>query len=138
MTLIEIILVIGLIAFVYVVAIPQFNLRSGLEASSKLTRLQQDIRAAYDMAILSQRTYRLAFDLEDGNYSLEMANQRDAAMPQEKVQFDPPPDVEKQEQETFEQQFKEYSDAAGEPIPVGEKDEKIKPTSPVLKAEVAV
>lgn len=72
-TMIELMVVIGLIAFIYSIAVPQFSMRTGTEAATKVTRLTDDIRSAFDMAVLNNKPYRMVFTLSTGKYSLEEA-----------------------------------------------------------------
>ena len=58
MTLIEIVIVISLVALMYMVAVPQFNLKSGVELSTKLGQITTDIRSAADLALLTNKSYR--------------------------------------------------------------------------------
>jgi prepilin-type N-terminal cleavage/methylation domain-containing protein len=54
-TMIEIMVVISLIVFLYSIAIPQFAMRSGSEAATKVQRLADDIRSAFDLAALNNK-----------------------------------------------------------------------------------
>ena len=72
--MIEIAVVIALIAFLYSIAVPQFSLRSGTEAATKVQRVADDIRGAFDLAVLNNKTYRLSFVLATGEYWLEQSD----------------------------------------------------------------
>lgn len=135
MSLIEIVVVVGLMAFVYTVAIPQFSLRTGTEAINKVNRIASDIRNAYDLAVLSNKPYRLVFKLSTGEYWLEEADREFFYLGDEKMNHDLTEDEEKEQQLEFEQSFEEYVDLAGLPVKDPENDTEIKPTSPVVEAK---
>ncbi len=134
-TLIEIILVLAIIVFVYSVAIPQFNLKTGSEAATKIGRLQGDIRNAYDLAVLSGKSYRLVFMLLSGDYWIEEANRRDVYIGDEKMGRDPTAAEEQEQLDIFEEKFKDYEALAGETFVDPVTDEPILPTSPVIEAK---
>lgn len=134
-TLIEIILVLAIIVFVYSIAIPQFSLKQESEASTRITRLMGDLRNAYDLAVLSGKTYRIVFMLLSGDYWLEEADRKEVYLGDEKLGRDPTEQEEKEQQEIFEEKFKEYESMAGETYRDPETDEEITPTSPVIEAK---
>lgn len=134
-TLIEIIIVIATIVFVYSVALPQFSLRTGSEIASKIGRLVSDIRNAYDLAVLSGKNYRLVINFISGDYWLEEADQKDIVLGDEKGDHDPTDAEEKERIEVFDERFKEYEDLAGETFTDPATDEEIKPVSPVVQAK---
>src|SRR4051812_13254684 len=76
-SLIEIIVVLALIGFIYTVAIPNFNQRTGAETSTKLSELAGDFRNAFDLSVLTGKTYRLVFMMGSGDYWLEEADRTD-------------------------------------------------------------
>lgn len=135
-TLIEIIVVVSIIAVVYFVAIPQFNLVTGTEVAEKLGRLSSDIRSAYDMAVLHGRPHRLVFELRTGKYWLEQADREAIYLADEKVAREPSADEIAEQQEIFEAKFKRYEDIVGKAeIKDPETDEIIKLESPVINAK---
>lgn len=135
-SLIEVIVVVALVAFVYTVALPQFNLRSGAETASKLNILAGDIRNAYDLSVLTGKTYRLVFMFNSGEYWLEEASKPDIYLGMDKVDRDPTETEEKDEQVAFDMKFQEYVELAGQAVSDPEKDGKeIPPTSPVVTAK---
>jgi prepilin-type N-terminal cleavage/methylation domain-containing protein len=76
-TLIEIIMVVSVIGIAYFYAIPQFNIITGTETAEKLGKLSEDVRSAYDMAVLHGKPHRMVFMLATGEYWLEVADRRD-------------------------------------------------------------
>ncbi len=135
MTLIELLIVISLMAGIFAVALPQFNLKTGTEAAVLLSRLQQDIRTAFEQSVLQGETYRLVFTMDTGEYKLEVADRRLTFVPyDEKEPNDLSDEQEKDRRDVFEQQFKELKEIAGEAIPVPDTDKKVAIVTPVLKA----
>jgi prepilin-type N-terminal cleavage/methylation domain-containing protein len=134
-SLIEVIIVVALIAFVYTVAIPQFNIKSGTEVATKLNGLLSDFRSASDMAILSGQTYRLVFNLNSGDYELQVADRSDVYLGEDKVDRDPAEAEDKDAQAAFDQKFAEYIDLAGQAVADPKADKEIPPTSPVVSAK---
>lgn len=116
MTMIEIAVVISLIAFLYSIAVPQFALRSGTEAATKVQRVADDIRAAFDLAVLNNKTYRLSFVLATGEYWLEEADRPLFALGDGKGGKDPTEEEEKARNEEFDAVTTEYKSMAGDPI----------------------
>jgi len=114
MTMIEIAVVIALIAFLYTIAVPQFSLRTGTEAATKVQRVADDVRAAFDLAVLNNRPYRLSFVFSTGEYWLEQA---DMAVPTlGSGGKDPSPEEEKAKSDEFDAQTKEMESIAGDPV----------------------
>lgn len=134
MTMVEIAVVIALIAFLYTIAIPQFSLRTGTEAANKVQRLADDIRAAFDLAVLNNKTYRLSFTLSTGEYWLEEADKLVDVLGDGQGGRDPTPEEEKVRSEQFDEATKEYQSMAGDPV-VDENGEAIEGSnqSPILK-----
>lgn len=116
MTMVEIAVVIALIAFLYTIAIPQFSLRTGTEAANKVQRLADDIRAAFDLAILNNKTYRLSFILATGEYWLEESDRVVNVLGDGQGGRDPAPDDEKVRSEQYDEATKEYQSMAGDPV----------------------
>lgn len=135
LTLFEVVVVIALVAFVYAVAIPQFSLRSGAEAASKTARLAEDVRSAFDMAVLTGKPYRLVFELDSGKYWLETTNRQSFTLGDTKQLNDPTPEEEADLDAADESAFIEYDSLAGEPIVDQETQTEFLPVSPVLKAK---
>ena len=134
-TLLEILAVIGLFVFIYSVALPQLNLRTGSETATKLGRLAGDIRDAYDTSVLSGQTYRLVIEFNSGDYWLEVANRKDVYLGDKKLRRDPTAEEEEEERLQFKEKFKRYKDQAGPPTVDPDTREEIPPATPVLTAE---
>lgn len=114
-TMIELMVVIGLIAFIYSIAVPQFSMRTGTEAATKVTRLTDDIRSAFDMAVLNNKTYRIVFTLATGKYLLEEAS-GNVWIGDSKTGRDPTEEEEKNLQVEFDAKTKEMESQAGDKI----------------------
>lgn len=134
-SLIEVIIVVALIAFVYTVAIPQFSLRTGAEAANKVNQLSSDIRNAYDLSVLSGKSYRMVLYFATGEYWLEEPDRAEIFLGDAKLDRDPTDQEEKDQAASFEDEFKEYEDLAGEIVKDSEKGDEIPPTSPVVEAK---
>lgn len=135
-SLIEVIVVVALVAFVYTVALPQFNTRTGAGTASKLSILAGDVRNAYDLSVLTGKTYRLVFMFNSGEYWLEEASKPEVYLGMDKIDRDPTETEEKDEQIAFDSKFQEYVELAGQSVTDPEKDGKeIPPTSPVVAAK---
>src|SRR5438477_923974 len=70
-TLLEIMIVIGIIVGGYVALMPNFNAQSATQVIDTLNRFGSDIRSAFDLSILNHKPYRLVFHLNTGKYWLE-------------------------------------------------------------------
>lgn len=114
-TMIEILVVIGLIAFIYSIAVPQFSMRSGTEVATKTQRLADDIRSAFDMAVLNNKTYRIVFQLASGKYHLESTDGA-VLLDAPKGGHDPTEEEMKTKLDDFKAQTKEYESMAGDPV----------------------
>ena len=114
-TMIELMVVIGLIAFIYSIAVPQFNMRTGTEVASKTQRFADDIRSAFDMAVLNNRTYRIAIQLATGRYHLEYAEGL-VLLESSTTGRDLTEEEAKAKQEEFDAQTKEFESIAGDPV----------------------
>lgn len=134
-SLIEVIIVVALIAFVYTVAIPQFSMPSGAETANKLNQLASDVRSAFDMSVLTKKTYRLVFELASGNYWLEEASTEQVFLGSDKADRDLTESEEKDEQLAFDAKLQEYTELAGQTVNDPENEKEIPPTSPVLQAK---
>ena len=136
-TLIEIVVVVALMVSVYAVIAPQVARMTGNNVNTVLGRLNGDVRAAYDMAVLHNKNYRLAFDFKDHKYWLEVLVQGKFLIsdPDSEVsQFKEFGDQE-QAEAAFEEWFSTYENLAGEEYKDPDSDEVIKPASPVLAAK---
>jgi prepilin-type N-terminal cleavage/methylation domain-containing protein len=134
-SLIEIIIVISLMAFVYTIAIPQFNLRTGTEIASKLSQIAGDFRNAYDQAVLSGKVYRMVFVFASGDYWLEEADQPAVFLGDDRLDRDLTETEEKDEEIAFDARFQEYVDLAGSAVTDPDTDREISPVSPVVTAK---
>ena len=133
-TLIEIIIVLGLVMFVYAVAIPNFGMTSSAAIATKLAQFGADVRNAYDLSVLSGKTYRMVIQMNSGDYWLERADRKYVRIGSIELDRDLNPEEEKELQEVFESNFEEYVDLAGTAIVDPETDKEIQPTSPVITA----
>jgi type II secretory pathway pseudopilin PulG len=116
LTMIEIAVVIGLIAFLYILVAPQLSLRTGTDAANKVQRVADDIRAAYDLSVLTNKTYRMSFILATGEYWLEESDRPVEILGDGKGGRDPTPEEEKVRSDEFDQTTKDYESIAGEPV----------------------
>lgn len=135
-TLIEIILVIALMAVMFIVIVPNFNIVPSSEASAKINGLTGDIRAAYDMAVLHRKPFRLAFEYKTGDYWLETTERRDFNLGDMQLNHDLSPTELKDEVAKFEEDFQEYITLAGKDVEDSESETTIKPTSPLVAARL--
>lgn len=126
---------IALVAFVYTIALPQFALRTGSEAASKLGQLAADVRAAFDTSVLFNKPYRMVFMLNSGDYWLEEASRPEIQLGSDKLDRDPTEAEEKDEQVAFDAKFEEYVELAGQAVKMPDDDLEIPPTSPVVQAK---
>lgn len=133
-TLIEIILVIALMAVVFILVVPNFNIVPSSEATSKINGLAGDIRAAYDMAVLHRKPYRLVFEFKTADYWLESTERLDFQLGDNRLSRDPSPQEIKDSLAQFEEDFKEYVTLAGKDVEDSETETTIKPTSPLIAA----
>ncbi len=134
-TIIEILLVIALMGVVMIMAVPNFNIVPGTEAAQKMGNLLGDVRAAYDMAVLHKKYYRLAFEFKTGDYWLESTDRQQFYLSDSKLDRDPTPDELKEQNAEFEENFARYAELAGKDVEDSENEKVIKPTSPLLAAK---
>lgn len=134
-SLIEVILVVALIAFVYTVALPQLNMRTGAEVAQKMNQLAGDIRSAFDLSVLTGKTYRMVFMFNSGDYWLEEADRVDVFLGSDKLDRDPSEAEEKDAQVAWETKVQEYTELAGTIVVDPKKEKEIPPTSPVVTAK---
>ncbi len=138
MTMIEIAVVIALIAFLYTIVAPQFSLRTGSEAASKVQRVADDIRSAFDMAVLNNKTYRMSFVLATGEYWLEEADRQVTELGDGKGGRDPSAEEVKARDDEFDAETKEFEGIMGDAVK--DDDGQAIPgsnTSPILKNRAA-
>lgn len=133
-SLIEVLIVVALIAFVYGVALPQLNLRSGAEIATNVNRLAGDIRSAYDMSVLSGKTYRMVFMLGTGDYWLEEADRDQVYLGEDRLDRDLNEQEEKDLAQDVDSKFQEYTELAGRTIIDPDGDQEVAPESPILAA----
>jgi type II secretory pathway pseudopilin PulG len=114
-TMIELMVIVGLIAFIYSVAVPQFNMRSGTETATRTQRLADDIRSAFDMAVLTNRPHRIVFEMGSGRYHLESTSSQ-ALIDSDPLGHDLTDEEEKTKIEEFENETKDLTSLAGDPI----------------------
>jgi prepilin-type N-terminal cleavage/methylation domain-containing protein len=134
-SLIEVIVVIALIAFVYTVALPQMNQKTGAEVATKLAEVAGDVRSAFDLSVLTGKTYRMVFVMNSGDYWLEEADREDIFLGSDKVDRDQSEAEEKDAATDFDQRFAEYKDLAGQAVTEEKSGHEIAPTSPVMTAK---
>lgn len=134
-SLIEVIIVVALIAFVYTVALPEFSYRSGTEVSSKLNTLASDFRNAYDQAVLTGKPYRFVFVFASGEYWLEESDREEILLGSDKIDRDLSEAEEKDEAQAFDSKFRDFLELAGPAVADPKGDNEIPPTSPVLQAK---
>lgn len=72
-TLIELGMVIGILVLVAAIAVPSLEAVFGVKTREEVTRVAGSIRAMYGESVLSGRTCRLVFDLEEKAYWPECA-----------------------------------------------------------------
>lgn len=70
-TLIEILVVVGLIAMVMAFAVPQAGMALKINITNSTRELATTIRSMHDEAVLKGGVYRLALDIERGQYWVE-------------------------------------------------------------------
>ncbi len=143
-TFIELVIVIALIAFAYVIAMPNFTAQSTTQVMDKLNRLGGDIRSAFDLAVLNHQAYRIVFELRTGSYWLETTEQESFYLgggdkEKEKSQREGEGDLsekrEKEMREEFNVQFEKYTSLAGDSFKDPDTDVEIPPMSPVVRAK---
>jgi hypothetical protein len=119
---------IALIAGFYALLLPSLNLTSS-QVSDSLSLLSQDIRGAFDTAVLDGKVHRLVFDIKKNQYWLEKTEQKSVSLKssQRVSMF-----KEEETKEEIEAQFVEYGKLSGEEILDPETDKMIKSTSPIL------
>jgi type II secretory pathway pseudopilin PulG len=135
MTLIEIIMVVSLLVGIYAAVAPDLFVSREMEIRTRVNRVAEDVKSAFDMSVLSGKTHRLVFDFESSNYWLESVNRASFTLGGEKSFEDLTAEQEKELVESFEEKFSAYEALAGESVVDPSDDSTINPTSPVLKAK---
>lgn len=115
--------------------IPNFSTRSVTEGQTKLIRLGSDVRAAFDMAVLTGKPYRLVFEMYSGLYWLEECDHADFFFGDQKLGHDPTEEEEKEQSAAFDEEFKEYESAAGDAFKDPSGDKELHPSSPLIQAK---
>ena len=133
-TLIEVLIVVGLIAFIYAVGSFGPGTIGTTAITTKMGRFAADFRTAFDTAVLSGKPHRLGFHLASGDYWLESTESKNFKIGNAKIDKELTPDEEKVLQENFDEEMAEYEDIMGEAIEDIDNDRQITPTSPVLNA----
>ena len=139
-SLFELLIAIAILASVYFLAAPNFNLQTGNEIATNLSRISKDVKSAFDSALLTNTYYRLVFNLDENKYWLEetdasylkFGGSNEAAGGSGEGE-DLSIEEEAQRAKEFEESFKEYVKSWGEPV----KSDKVevRPYSPVLNAK---
>ena len=135
-TLIEVLIVVALMSLVYSMILPQFSTNAS-QAFDSLSRLSNDVRSAFDTAVLTGKNHRLVFDMKSGKYWLEVTEAENVFLPTKTNSqvADLDPSLLEEKKEELERKFEKYKDLAGEAVQ-DEKDESmIDPPSPVMKAK---
>ena len=133
-TLVELLIVMGVIALVYSVALPRMSAKGSL-AFDSLTKLSNDVRSAFDTTVLTGKTHRLVFEVKSGKYWLEVTDDEKVYLGEQTGTPDLDPSALEEKKEEFERRFENFKDLAGEPVKDPEDDSEILPPSPVLKAK---
>ena len=92
-TLIEVLVVVALIGLIMSIAMPNVTLALKVNLSNSSRELASTIRSTYDEAILKGQVYRVAFDIEKGEYWVEQGERGFLirSEEQEDKPCDPPP-----------------------------------------------
>ena len=137
-TLIELMITIALIAFIYTVALPNFTGLNQGRVADKLGRLNADIRSAFDQSILKHQPLRLVFHLQSGEYWLEETQAEQFYLGDRKEHRDLSPSEEKDKRAQFDEDFKKYKTLLGDSVKDPDKDAEVWPVSPVVSAKTAL
>lgn len=128
-----------MIALVYAIALPNFSLQKESQIADRLGRLSEDIRAVFDLAVLTGRPHRLVFDLARGEYIVEVCKTTHLSLPALSEEGTDASTKQTEEKKAeFLEQFKEYEKLAGEGFKDSKSDAPIPPVSPVLQAKNAL
>jgi general secretion pathway protein H len=138
MSLIEIIIVVSLVALVYAMAAPDLLMGKEAEVKQRVNRLAEDIRSAYDIAVLTGKYQRIVFDMRSGDYWLETTDSERVVMGSQELDRDPVQADEQEVEAQFNERFKEYETLAGSEVQDPSDESVIKPTSPILQAKSAL
>lgn len=134
-SIIELLIVIALILTGYAIVGPMFRRATGTEGVLVMGRLASDVRAAYDLAVLTNRTYRMVFPFRAGTYWLEESDQEDVRIADAAVDGDMTAEEEETALAEWEERMKRYEDWVkdGEVVD-GQSEEAVAKSSPVLAA----
>ncbi len=110
-TLIEIIMVVLVFGMMYMAA-PRINI-FGTDINTKLSLLRSDFRSAYDMAVISNKPYRLVFHFASGDYWLEESSSEQILLGDDGIDKDPFGEEAEQKEQEFEDEFEQYIDITG-------------------------
>ncbi|MBX9704250.1 MAG: type II secretion system GspH family protein [Silvanigrellaceae bacterium] len=72
-SLIELIIVLGIIAVLAGIILPNLGFSSGSQMSLSIRNLTSMIRTTFDNAVFTRRTHRMVFDFKKGEYWIEQA-----------------------------------------------------------------
>lgn len=70
-TLIELIVVIAILGIVMTIVVPNTNFFKSIQESLEIKELRRDMLYARNKAILDSQDYRITFNLEDNNYTID-------------------------------------------------------------------
>ena len=115
-TLIEVIIVIVIFASAMTVVLPNFGAQKENAVFGLIGRLRADIRAAYDLAVLSGRAHRLVFEMGTGKYWLESTKERDFLLSGDKFERELTAQEIDSKNAEFEEDFQRYTERKMEPI----------------------
>ncbi len=137
-SLVEIMVIVGLIAALFAALSPQLLGPSSAEKTMQLSRVQSDIRSAYDMAVLNNKYYRLVFDLMQGDYWLEVTEAEEIYVGNANGDRDLTAEGEQNLADEFDSEFEVYESLAAQPVkhPDPDRDdEEISLESPLIQAK---
>ncbi len=84
-TLIEVMIVVGLIAFLMGIAIPNISMALKVNISNSAQELATTIRATYDESVLKGRPHRLVFDIDKDQYWVEIGEKEFLLLTEEQL-----------------------------------------------------
>lgn len=134
-TLFEVIIVASLFAMAYVVVAPRLNTVFTANVEVKLGRLQSDFKSAFDMAMLHNKNFRLAFDFKSSTYWLEMTESKNIFLGDKSTGRDLSPKEVEEGLEEFEEKFEVFEDLNGQSRKDSETGEDIKIETPLIAAK---
>lgn len=101
----------------------------------KVNEVAENIRKAYDMAVLYNKNYRLVIALGSNKYWLESTDAKEFYLANEKEDQDLSQNAVKNKILELEETFEEYKELAGKEVSDPDNDRVIPPVSPVLNAK---